>query len=237
MTITLSHSFISAKAQGADATLVSKNEWNAAHTLTQATGAILARTSASAGVTEEIVPDTTDFTMAALTLKQGPGRFTVLTTDFTGVDNSAAQPVFGTLQDAFTAEASTTYLFDAFYHIVRSAGTSAHTTGVLFGGTATLTSIRYSVQVSNPTGNVLSAVNSIVGVAATETVITGSNNSATENLIINLNGVIRVNAAGTIIPQFKYNTSPGGAPDVKADSYFRLRKIGTNTVTLGGAWA
>ncbi len=237
MSITVGHSFTSSKAQAADATLVSKNEWNASHLFTCATGVMLGRTTGGSGSVEEITPNTTDFSLTGGALALGSGIVSVLASDFTGTDVSTAQPVFDTAQDTFTAVAATDYLFDAFYHITRAAGSTSHTTGVLFGGAATFTSIRYVVHVSNPTGNALSAVSSIVGAAATETVITAANNSTTENLIIRLVGNMRVNGAGTIIPQFKYSAAPGGVPTIKADSYFRMRKIGTNAVTVGGSWA
>lgn len=238
MTISVVHSFVSAKAQGADATEVSKNEWNAEHTFQMATGTILGRTTASTGAVEEITPNSTDFTFSSLALAlAAPDVFRVLAADDTGSDVSTAQAVFPTAAlDSFTAAASTAYAFDAFYHIVRSAGTTSHTTGVLFGGTATYTSLRYLAQITNPTGNVLTAVSQIVGAAATEVVLTAANTSATENLTISLKGIIRVNGAGTIIPQFKYSAAPGGAPTIKADSYFRMRKLGTDTVASAGSW-
>lgn len=237
MTITLAHSFVSAKAQSADATIVSKNEWNAAHTFTVATGMLLGRTTAGAGAVEEITPNSTDFSFSSTALAlAAPEVFRALTADITGMDVSTAQDVF--TNGSFNAAAATTYVFDAFYHIVRSAGTTSHTTGVLFGGTATYTSARYLAQVTNPTGNVLGNVQQIVGEdATTEVVLTAANTSATENLMINLKGVIRVNGAGTLTPQFKYSASPGGAPTMKANSYFRLRKLGINTVTSQGSWA
>jgi hypothetical protein len=237
MTITLAHTFVSAKSQGVDATVVSKNEWNAAHSLTMATGAILARTTAATGAVEEIVPNSTDFTMATGTLARGPGIITVLSADFVGTDVNTAQPVFAAAQDTFTAEATTDYTFDSFYHITRAAGTNSHTTSVLFGGTATFTGIRYVAMVSNPTGNALSAVNSIVGDVATAIVLTAANTSATENLIIRLVGNMRINGVGTVIPQFQFSAAPGGAPTVKLNSFFRMHKIGTNAVTVGGSWA
>jgi hypothetical protein len=237
MTISVAHSFVSAKAQGADATIVSKNEWNASHTFTQATGALLGRTTAGAGSVEEITPNTTDFQLAstALALKNQLS-YRLLTSDATGADSSTAQSVFVTTED-FTAEAAISYEIDAFYHITRSAGTTSHTTGVLFGGTATYTSIRYLAQVTNPTGNALGAVQQIVGEAATETVLTAANTSATENLMIKINGIIRVSGAGTVIPQFKYSAAPGGAPSIKANSYFKFRKLGTNVIESAGSWA
>lgn len=236
MTITVSHSFVSTKSQGADATLVSKNEWNNAHTFTMATGALLGRTTAGAGSVEEITPNTTDFSLAssALALKNQQS-YRVLTADIAGSDVNTAQVVFTT--GSFTAEAATSYAVDALYHITRSAGTTSHTTAVLFGGTATYTSLRYLAQVTNPTGNVLGNVQQIIGDAATAVTLTAANTSATENLMINIKGIFRVSAAGTIIPQFQYSAAPGGAPTIKADSYFRLTKLGSNVVASAGSWA
>lgn len=236
MTISLAHSFVSSKSQGADVTLVSKNEWNAAHTFTMATGALLGRTTASAGSVEEITPSTTDFSLAsgALSLKN-PLNYRILTSDGIGSDSSTAQVVFST--GSFTAEAATSYEIDALYHITRAAGTTSHTTGILFGGTATYTAIRYLAQVTNPTGNALANVQQIIGAAATEVVLTAANTSSTENLLIKINGIMRVSSGGTIIPQFKYSSAPGGAPTIKQESYFKLRKLGDNTVSAVGSWA
>jgi hypothetical protein len=80
-------------------------------------------------------------------------------------------------------------------------------------------------------------VQQIVGEAATETVLTAANTSATENLMIKINGIIRVSGAGTVIPQFKYSAAPGGAPSIKANSYFKFRKLGTNVIESAGSWA
>ncbi len=236
MTITLGHTFVSAKAQGADATVVSKNEWNAAHTFTMATGALLGRTTASAGSVEEITPNATDFSFTGGALALGaPDVFRVLTNDITGTDTNATQAVFTT--GTFTAAASTTYAFTAFYHITRAAGTTSHTTSTLFSGTATYTSVRYLAQITNPTGVALASVQQIVAPDQNAVVLTAANTSATENLMINLNGIIRTNGAGTIIPAFQYSAAPGGAPTIKADSYFRMRKLGTDAVTSAGSWA
>jgi len=237
MTITLAHIFISAKSQGADATIVSKNEWNAQHSLTQATGKLLGRTTAAAGASEEITPNAVDFSFTAGALALSSGIISAPSADFTGSDVNTAQPVFTATQDAFTAEASTAYYFEAFYHIARTAGTNSHTTSLLFGGTATFASVRYMVHVSNPTGNALSAVSSIVGDVATAVVVTAANTSATENLIIRLAGVMRITGVGTVIPQFIYSAAPGGAPVIKANSFFRLRKLGTSAFTNDTNWA
>lgn len=160
-----------------------------------------------------------------------------LTADFTGTDVSTAQPVFSASQDTLTVDALTSYRFRAEYVITRAAGTTSHTTGVLFGGTATFTSIDGIARASNPTGNVLGAPNDIQITAATETVVTAANTSATENVRITLDGVMRINGAGTIIPQFKFSAAPGGAPTVKRNSFFECWPIGSNTVAAVGGWA
>lgn len=164
-------------------------------------------------------------------------QFSALSTDRTGNDSATAQIVFNASQDTFTAEALTSYIFEALYIITRAAGTTAHTTGVLFAGAATFSSIGYIAICSNPTGNVLSAASEITATVATETVVTASNNSATENLRIRIKGIMRVNGAGTIIPQIKYSAAPGGAPTIKAQTYFLMQRIGSNTVLAAGTWA
>lgn len=54
MTIAVNHAFVSLKGDGTDATQVQPSNWNAAHALTLATGNIIGRLSAGAGVAEEI---------------------------------------------------------------------------------------------------------------------------------------------------------------------------------------
>ncbi len=54
MAISLKHTFTSPKSDGPDTTLVQPSNWNAEHTITMATGRLLGRTSASAGIAEEI---------------------------------------------------------------------------------------------------------------------------------------------------------------------------------------
>jgi len=121
-------------------------------------------------------------------------------------------------------------------YLTRAAGTTSHTTGVQFGGTATLTAIDYVALSKTATGNVLGAVSSISGNVATLVVVTAASTSATENLEIFVKGTIRVNAAGTFIPQFKYSATPGGAPTIKRGSSFRLQPIGNGTVVSQGTW-
>jgi len=54
MAISVTHPFVSGKADSGDATLVNASNWNAAHTITMATDRLLGRDTASPGVVEEI---------------------------------------------------------------------------------------------------------------------------------------------------------------------------------------
>jgi microcystin-dependent protein len=54
MTIAIKHAFVSLKGDGTDATQVQPSNWNATHSTSMATGNLLGRLSAGAGVFEEI---------------------------------------------------------------------------------------------------------------------------------------------------------------------------------------
>jgi hypothetical protein len=162
---------------------------------------------------------------------------TVLLADATASNVATVQSVFPT-NGAFTALDRTLYKFEALYMITRAAGVTSHTTSILFGGTATLTSIDYVAEISNPTGNILSAASHIVANAATALVVTAANTSATENIRLRLTGIIRVNVGGTVIPQFQYSVAPGGAPTIKRNSYFCMTPVGNrDDVVAGVGWA
>ncbi|MDE2106485.1 MAG: hypothetical protein KGL39_55235 [Patescibacteria group bacterium] len=54
MTVSLNHTFVSAKADGSDSTLVQPSHWNANHTITMAAGKILGRDASGAGTVQEL---------------------------------------------------------------------------------------------------------------------------------------------------------------------------------------
>lgn len=54
MTLSITHTFQSAKADGVDLTLVQPSNWNDEHTITMATGKFLGRATAGAGAVEEL---------------------------------------------------------------------------------------------------------------------------------------------------------------------------------------
>ena len=166
-------------------------------------------------------------------------HYAVLTADYALTDTASAQKALNASSNgALTLSASTSYFFEAVYYIINT-GTNSHTWSVLFGGTATFTSIRYRAEARTGTtsATTLTAVLDEYASAATELVVKAASTSATENVIVRLDGTMRINGGGTVIPQIKLSATTGGSLSMLANSYFRCWPIGTNTVAAVGNWS
>jgi hypothetical protein len=155
------------------------------------------------------------------------------TADLTGSNVNTAQAVFSTPSQV-TLAATTSYEFEGEYHI-DTTGTTSHSIALLFGGTATFTSILYSALSSNgATATTTSAASLTRGNVATAITVTAAVAAATQN-IIRIRGVMRINGAGTVIPQFQYSAAPGVAPTINKNSFFRCWAIGAASATSFGS--
>jgi hypothetical protein len=156
--------------------------------------------------------------------------------DFLQSDVNTAQDVFEAARNSITLESDTTYFFKGLYVITRAAGTTAHTTGTLFAGTATFTSFFYETDASTLGG---AGTNTVTRAwssdPTTVRVASNSSSSGTEHLKMKVEGVMSVNAGGTFIPQFQFSAAPGGAPTVVKNSYFQWYAVGNGTVAQVGA--
>lgn len=223
-------------------------------------GMTLRNKSATASdVTVQIDVSATNYELVKVTLRggetleyqEGVGWYVVasavntvlmkaLAADDTGGQNvNTAQPWFPTA-GGVTVEASSSYYFEGTLRTTRAAGATSHTTGMLFGGTATLTGIHYAVKVrTGDADGTASSTNQIFIAVATNTTVKAASTSTTEVSHFEVDGIVRINAAGTFIPQFQYSAAPGGAPTVKAGTFFAMYKINgdNNAVTFGGTWA
>jgi hypothetical protein len=141
-----------------------------------------------------------------------------------------------TANGAVTLAAGKTYAFEAQY-VITNTGTTSHTWAVLFGGTASFTTINYTIFGNSASGSA-PATGGLSGWAnvATAIVSTPASTSATENAVIQMNGILVINAGGTLIPQGQASARPGasGTPGVivKKGSYFRIWEM-AGTGTLG----
>ena len=161
-----------------------------------------------------------------------------LSSNYVLANSTSAQAAFNaTTNGAITLPASSSYFFEANY-IITNTGATSHTWAVLFGGTATLTSGQLVAQAISNTSNAVGTSSvgytSTLGTAFT---VTAASTSTTENVSISLSGIVRINAAGTLIPQVKLSAAPGGTQTMLANSFIMFTPFGSNTATTLGAWS
>ena len=156
-----------------------------------------------------------------------------------GANATGAQNVFGV---GVTLSSSTVYEFEYYAVFSKSAGTTSHSFGIGFGGTATVNNVLYggawnTTTTSYTAGTVASPASldsNSVSNFNVQTAIT----SAGRTLYFYLRGTVSVNSGGTFIPQYTLSAAPGGAYSTVAGSYFRINPLsasGANTNV--GTWA
>lgn len=149
-----------------------------------------------------------------------------------GSNATGAQKVLGV---GVTLSAGTVYAFEAYYALSKTVGTTTHTIGYGFGGTATLNNIAYtrgwgysSTAFNAPitaAGNM--QVSGFVQTATSTTLPDESNSIAIAHWMVNVRGTVSVNAGGTFIPQYQLSAAPGGAYTTAIGSYFLIYPVGT----------
>jgi hypothetical protein len=153
-----------------------------------------------------------------------------LTSANTLTNSTAIQPIFdgggGPANGAITL-VSGTYFIDMLLNLSGLSG-SAHTITLTFGGTATISSIRYGGT------TVDSATLALNSSSAAQAV--GTAGTTTQTLFLQIRGIVRVSVGGTFISQITQGTNAAAA-SVATDSYLRLHSIGAHTVASVGAWS
>jgi hypothetical protein len=168
-----------------------------------------------------------------------PGaQFFRLDAGLAGANVNTAQSVLGV---GVTLSASTVYAFEAVTVFSKSAGTTSHTFGLGFGGTATLNNIAYQpVWTRSATSLTDAAVNALSWYISTasNTTFAAATTTAVMNYTFTTKGTVSVSAGGTFIPQYTLSAAPGGAYTTQAGSYFMIYPIGTSGANTNvGTWA
>ena len=69
-------------------------------------------------------------------------------------------------------------------------------------------------------------------------VMTGAITNSFYTVNCKINGIVKVNAGGTLIPQYALSAAPGGAYNTSARSYMKIWPIGTAGSNISvGTWA
>lgn len=166
-------------------------------------------------------------------------HFVVLSSNYTANDSAAAQKVFNVPSaGAITVTSNTTYAFEAVYYIAPSINFNAVSLATLFALTGTLTGIRYRVESTAGLANAVNTAKVAQATTVTATTVTdAAPGGAATNFVLSLRGIMRTNTGGTLTPQIQFSGTPGSAPVILANSFFRLVPLGTGSVTTVGNWS
>jgi len=170
-----------------------------------------------------------------------PGmQYYALNASLAGANVNTAQSVLGV---GVTLSSNTRYAFEAVYALSKTAGTTSHTTGIGFGGTATINNIGYWAQAGSINSNgFLDLSNSgsfqyYVQTAA-NTVLNGAQAQAATFRMYKISGTVSVGTGGTFIPQYTLSAAPGGAYTTAAGCWFLIYPIGAAGSNVSvGTWA
>lgn len=147
---------------------------------------------------------------------------------------TTAQSIFDAANDTVSVEASTAYRFKAQIRV--NTGATSHTTSFGFGGTATFTSIAYKSVATSSVADTLATPQMRRVATASAAVLTAASTAVTTD--IEIEGIMRINATGTIIPQVTFSAGPTGTCEVAANSFFEFEAIGpTADAADGGGWS
>lgn len=146
---------------------------------------------------------------------------------------TSAQSIFAAANDTLILAANTSYRFKA--RLVFNTGSTSHTTAFGLGGTATFTSIHYNSLATSSAADTLATPQMRRVSAATASILTAASTAVTTDIL--LEGVLRINGAGTIIPQVTFSAGPTGTCETAVNSFFEIEPIGTDTVAAIGNWS
>ena len=159
-----------------------------------------------------------------------------LTTAYTtplGVANSLKQLFDTSTNGALTVVGNTTYFFECAF-IITSMSASSGTFSFGFGGSATISSIAYICQGLKGGTTDAAAISNVRQVSTAQVIgLSLANNSTTGWAFIQ--GKIIITTGGTITPAFSLSVAAAAVNN--AGAWFKLKPVGTNTVTTVGNWS
>jgi hypothetical protein len=145
---------------------------------------------------------------------------------YTLTSQTAAQKLFNPTTNGTVTLTAGTYAFDCGFSLSSMSATSG-SFGFAFGGAATFTQYWNAIGQKGATTTQMTyntTANTSLAVAST-----GTSGSA------QINGVLVVTVGGTLIPQV--SLTQAAAAVVGIGSYFRIRPLGSSSVTNVGNWS
>lgn len=151
--------------------------------------------------------------------------------DFSLATTSGVQSAFPATGDVWTLAASTAYFFEGAYYITHSTTTCTAAMAFATGGGASITSIYYTaLSVINAADGAPAAANMTWVDTNASTVVAPT---STVGWAIRFQGILRMNAGGTITPQINWSANTT-APVMKVNSFIKFTPLGTSTTNILG---
>lgn len=150
--------------------------------------------------------------------------------DFALVTTSGVQSAFPTTGDVWTLQGSTAYFFEGMYLITHT--TTTCTCAMAFATSGSVTSIAYSaLSVIQSAANNAPAAASLTYVNQIASTVVAA--TSTDGWCIRFQGILRMNAAGTVTPQISWSANTT-APIMKVNSFIKFTPLGSNTTNILG---
>lgn len=157
-------------------------------------------------------------------------QFILQTSNYTLVSQTGAQQIFNATTNGAVTLATGTYEFECQFNL-SSMSASSGSFGFALGGSATIN--QYWTANANKTAFATPTSATISYNVAANTSIATATTTTTGYAVIQ--GYITVAGAGTVIPQVSLTVA--NAALVGPGSFFRIRPLGTNSVTNVGNWS
>jgi hypothetical protein len=155
-----------------------------------------------------------------------------LETARTGNDSDTVQSIYGVSVNLL---ANTVYEFEASFSLEKTSGSNSHALALGFAGSATVNNILYKVIHNNSALNSPATPTSIMINTVSSTTVSSASDVDNHNVF--LKGTISVGSAGSFTPQYRLTSTPGGAFDTLAGSYFKLEPVGSSNTNINiGSW-
>ena len=163
---------------------------------------------------------------ASMDAQEAPGQIVTEQAAFpnstkTLTANTSAQALFNVSSSGQLNIKIGVWFFECEFDLT-SLSASTHTVEFGLGGTATVNAIKYHAMTNTGAAGTLAAWNSLIVTSASATALMAAGTSTTFQGLIR--GIIRISAAGTLIPQVTQLTN-GAAAVVGANSWFKIGPI------------
>src|SRR5579884_461313 len=159
-------------------------------------------------------------------------QFLLLNAAYTLTSQTAAQKLFNASTNGAVTLPVGTFEFECEFSLTAMSSTSG-SFGFALGGTATFTQAWWSTANKPTTSSATAASPQTTYNTAANTAIATATTNTTGYATIK--GIIRVTVAGTIIPQVSLGVA--AAAIVGINSFFKIKPLGSSTVTKVGNWS